>query len=60
MFQFTVSLVGWARRRYREQAQALLDYGAALRALGTSEGGPLGTSLAAVRVRAHACWVDRV
>lgn len=34
--------------KHREDAQALLDYGAALRALGTSEGGGLGTSLTAV------------
>lgn len=36
--------------KYREDAQQLLDFGASLRALGTSEGGGLGSSLTAVNL----------
>ena len=34
--------------RYREQAQLLLDHGAALRSLGSTEGGAYGTALSSV------------
>jgi sorting nexin-1/2 len=40
--------------RYREQAQLLLDYGASLRALGTTEAGALGASVGAVGLSAWA------
>jgi hypothetical protein len=40
--------------RAREQAQLLLDFGAALRALGQTEGGALGDSLSAVGLAAWA------
>jgi hypothetical protein len=41
--------------RYREQAQLLLEYGQALRALGAAEGGAVGSNLTHVGT---ACWAS--